>query len=97
MARLTAYDWPGNVRELENIADRIAVYLLQFADPAAIDYDGLREDCPELYAGEPAADEGDLKARLALELERNNGSRTLAAQKLGISRSTVWRWMKEQP
>ncbi|MDB5962607.1 MAG: propionate catabolism operon regulatory protein PrpR, partial [Massilia sp.] len=100
-ARLAAYAWPGNVRELENIAERIAVYLLQFDSVqfdsrSAIDYDGLREDCPELYAGEPAGAELDLKTRLAQELERNNGNRALAAQKLGISRSTVWRWMREQ-
>ncbi len=94
---LTAYAWPGNVRELENIADRIAVHLLQFDALAQVSYEGLREDCPELFSGAPDGLDGDLKARLFKELERNNGSRTLAAQKLGISRSTVWRWMKEQP
>ena len=94
---LTAYGWPGNVRELENIADRIAVHLLQFDALAQVSYEGLREDCPELFSGAPDGLDGDLKARLFKELERNNGSRTLAAEKLGISRSTVWRWMKEQP
>jgi propionate catabolism operon transcriptional regulator len=95
---LVAYGWPGNVRELENIADRIAVYLFQFDDAERIDYDALRDDCPELFLapyGAPEAEAGDMKARLARELERCNGNRALAAHRLGISRSTLWRWLKE--
>jgi propionate catabolism operon transcriptional regulator len=95
---LVAYAWPGNVRELENIADRIAVHLLQFDEPGAISYEGLRDDCPELFVEGPGRIEDGvdhMKTRLAHELKLNNGSRTLAAQKLGISRSTLWRWMKE--
>lgn len=96
---LAAYAWPGNVRELENIADRIAVYLLQFDDIESINYDGLREDCPELFLPGRLDAQGDadhLKVRLAEELKRSKGSRTVTAQKLGISRSTLWRWMKKQ-
>jgi propionate catabolism operon transcriptional regulator len=96
MPLLAAYAWPGNVRELENIADRIAVHLLQFDQLAQVSYEGLRDDCPELFTEEQGDGVDDLKTRLAKELKLNNGSRTLAAQKLGISRSTVWRWMKEQ-
>lgn len=96
---LAAYTWPGNVRELENIADRIAVYMLQFDDLASIDYFGLREDCPELYLPEHLGAKGDadhLRVRVAEELKRAKGNRTAAALKLGISRSTLWRWMKEE-
>jgi propionate catabolism operon transcriptional regulator len=96
MPYLVAYAWPGNVRELENIADRIAVHLLQIHPVALVRYAGLRDDCPELFTEEQGGEVEDLKTRLANELKLNNGSRTLAAQKLGISRSTVWRWMKEQ-
>jgi propionate catabolism operon transcriptional regulator len=95
---LAAYDWPGNVRELENIADRIAVYLLQFADAGAIDYGALHDDCPELFAAgaaDPGDEGGDAKARLLEQLKLCNGNRALAAHRLGISRSTLWRWMKE--
>jgi propionate catabolism operon transcriptional regulator len=98
LAPLSAYGWPGNVRELENIADRIAVYLLQFSATAEIDYEGLRDDCPEIFPPRQAdapLGEADLKARLADQLKLSHGNRTLAAQQLGISRSTLWRWMKE--
>jgi propionate catabolism operon transcriptional regulator len=72
--------------------------LLQFTDPGGIDYDALRDDCPELFVAEGAAhgdDAGDIKARLLQQLRLSNGNRALAAQSLGISRSTLWRWMKE--
>jgi propionate catabolism operon transcriptional regulator len=62
---------------------------------AQVSYEGLRDDCPELFTDEQDDGVDDLKTRLAKELKLNNGSRTLAAQKLGISLSTVWRWMKE--
>jgi propionate catabolism operon transcriptional regulator len=96
---LCAYSWPGNVRELENIAERIAVFLLQFDKQEDIRYDGLRDDCPELFLQEHIGPRGDIdhfKTRVAEELKSCKGNRTLAAQKLGISRSTLWRWMKEQ-
>lgn len=96
MPLLATYAWPGNVRELENIADRIAVHLLQYDQLAQVSYEGLRDDCPELFTDEQGDGVDDLKSRLVKELKLNKGSRTLAAQKLGISRSTVWRWMKEQ-
>jgi propionate catabolism operon transcriptional regulator len=94
---LAAYDWPGNVRELENIADRIAVYVMQFTDAERIDYHGLRDDCPELFAAGAPLDgtESDARSRLLQELALSNGNRALAAHKLGISRSTLWRWMKQ--
>jgi propionate catabolism operon transcriptional regulator len=86
------------VRELENIADRIAVYLVQFDEVARVDYDALRDDCPELFLamdGAAGAEDGDMRARVTRELERCSGNRALAAHRLGISRSTLWRWMKQ--
>ncbi|MEO7030910.1 MAG: propionate catabolism operon regulatory protein PrpR [Herbaspirillum sp.] len=96
---LSTHSWPGNVREMENIADRIAVFLLQFDDAEQINYDGLRDDCPELFFPEHLDRQGvsnPLKERLFEELKLSKGNRTKIAQKLGISRSTLWRWMKEQ-
>ncbi|WP_321818538.1 MULTISPECIES: propionate catabolism operon regulatory protein PrpR [unclassified Paraburkholderia] len=101
MQRLTAYEWPGNVRELENLSERIAVFLLQFATLDEVPYDALRHDCPEIFPdGEPTADAGDVDPARRAErvrdaIRRAGGSPTAAARELGISRSTLWRWLKE--
>ncbi len=99
LPRLAAYDWPGNVRELENLGERIAVFLLQFDRLEDIRYDELRHDLPELFADAAigaADDEGLLSdSRVAAALKVSNGNRQAAAKQLGISRSTLWRWMRD--
>lgn len=100
LPQLKQYSWPGNVRELENMSERIAVYLSQYGSPEAIDYDALRHDCPELFEGTQtlANNTGDasLRARAIQALEACGGRRQQAARRLGISRSTLWRWMNEE-
>jgi propionate catabolism operon transcriptional regulator len=98
MPRLTAYGWPGNVRELENLAERIAVFLSQFDRLEDIRYDELRHECPELFADQ--ADVPDVprvasKSNLREVLAAQGGNRQKAAQQLGVSRSTLWRWIRE--
>ncbi len=101
MPRLVAYDWPGNVRELENLGERIAVFLLQFDRLEDIRYDELRHDLPELFADAASdAEEDDggalSESRVAAALQASKGNRQAAAKQLGISRSTLWRWMRER-
>ncbi len=93
---LQAYPWPGNVRELKNVLQRAAAVALQTQITAR---DLLLEPTP---AG--AARLGRGKAREAvLELERGelltaldsctwNFRRT--ALQLGISRMTLYRWLR---
>ncbi|CAM4260081.1 propionate catabolism operon regulatory protein PrpR [Bordetella tumbae] len=99
LPQLKQYSWPGNVRELENMSERIAVYLSQYGSPEAIDYDALRHDCPELFEGTQTlannTGEASLRARAIQALEACGGRRQQAARHLGISRSTLWRWMNE--
>ncbi|GAA6121674.1 propionate catabolism operon regulatory protein PrpR [Acidovorax sp. FG27] len=100
LPRLVAYDWPGNVRELENIAERIAVFLLQYDRPEAVDHAALAHDCPELFAGTAgriAADGSPLPQpeRIRQALREAGGQRAGAARRLGVSRSTLWRWLRE--
>ncbi len=95
---LCAYAWPGNVRELENIAERIAVFLLQFGHEDEVVLDALVEDCPELFPDGRlhAADDGEaLSARIEAALARTGGNRAEAAKLLGVSRATLWRWQKQ--
>ena len=100
-AGMAAYDWPGNVRELENIVERIAVGLLASEPGGRIDHAALRSDCPEVF-GEPekvvpalqaCADDLPPRARAEAALQASAGNRQRAAQALGISRSTLWRWL----
>ncbi len=96
---LEAYLWPGNVRELENFSERIAVFLMQFQNIEDIDYTGLELDCPELFETMPINTSliptSNYK-RALLALERSAGNHTLAAQQLGVSRSTFWRWSQTE-
>ncbi|MPM39078.1 Propionate catabolism operon regulatory protein [bioreactor metagenome] len=107
MARIVAYDWPGNVRELENIAERIAVFLLPHASDERIDLGSLQQDCPELFGSRPPAPsamqptpstdqprEKLTQERVDAAMQAADGRAGLAAQMLGVSRSTLWRWMQ---
>ncbi len=97
---LQAYDWPGNVRELENLAERIAVFLAQYTQAGAVDYALLRYDCPELFtdhAAPPAPTQQTQALRIRAAMQAANGRRAEAARQLGVSRSTLWRWLQALP
>ena len=94
---LAAYPWPGNVRELRNVIERMVV--LGSGEKLTV------RDLPpsfRLAAGraESAARPGsalrDAERQLIEEaLRKNKGSRTKAAQDLGISRRTLHRKINE--
>ena len=97
--RLLAYGWPGNVRELQNCIER-AVTLAR-CDRIVVG------DLPELVRGArrarvPAADDPGTLAPLD-EIERRHilqvldavkGNRTVAAQRLGLDRKTLYRRLR---
>lgn len=95
---LSRYAWPGNVRELENIAERLAVFLSAYPDQSAIDYNELRMALTEFYdMGEDA--NSQTRTVLSDQVIRDGlaavkGNRYLAAQRLGISRTTLWRRLR---
>ena len=94
---LLAHDWPGNVRELRNAIE----YAFAVGSGPALE---LRELPPELR-GEPPPDSPFDHPRLsATDLERERivdalraaaGKKAKAAEILGMSRSTLWRKMRE--
>jgi len=103
LSRLTRYAWPGNVRELENMSERIAVFLSYAGGGTDINTDDLRHDCPELYAQQDDTSSEDsiiehlsLHQRAVHALALTGGRRLQAAQHLGISRSTLWRWLHDE-
>lgn len=97
LPRLAEFPWPGNVRELENICDRMAVFFSQWRHEEEIDFTELRHDCAELYEdAAPASSQrtGD-RHRAREVLDACGGNRQEAAKRLGISRATLWRWLRD--
>ncbi len=84
---LMAHAWPGNVRELKNTMQRAAL-LAAGAEISAADL-GLR--APPA-SGPPAQLD---RAAIEAALERSQGVVAQAAQSLGMSRSTLYRWMEK--
>jgi two-component system response regulator AtoC len=99
--RLLGYPWPGNVRELRNCIER-AVALTRF-DHIAVD------DLPEriktfesrhvIVAADNLDDLVPLeeveKRYIARVLQAAGGNKSLAAQRLGVSRKTLYRKLAE--
>ena len=99
---LLRYDYPGNVRELENAIER-AVTVCEGPEISHMDLPpALREaPVPLLHEGDafPYAETMSL-SQLEAEhirrvLTRLAGNTTKAAKSLGVSRSTLWRKMKQ--
>ena len=91
---LLAYRWPGNVRELENAIERATNLasgdVITEADlPAAVTVTS------EGVAQEPSAGGDEERARLLNALERSRWNQSRAAELLGISRTTLWRKLRE--
>ena len=97
-AGLAQYEWPGNVRELENLAERYVVlqnrpesgdfrgFLPSFSPP------GARSTLPD---GDGTLD-GVIRHAITRTLEEEHGNIQRASRRLGVTRNTVKRWMREQ-
>jgi len=100
-ALLRHYDYPGNVRELESIIAHAVIMADSHRVRAADLPDQVRLGSrPRLALPNLASDViptiEEMEARLIRQaLERLDGNQTEAAKRLGISRSTLWRKMKE--
>jgi two-component system response regulator AtoC len=101
---LAAYDWPGNVREMEHIIDRALI----MAEHGQVTCSDLPPQITRLMSagvtGTATADSnGSLReqvrrfegALIARTITESNGDRRLAAQKLGIGLSSLYRKLED--
>ncbi len=93
MRVLLSYSWPGNVRELENA--------LEYATAVCKRQTIFPEDLPATVHGHspPSAQRTELHElgvdALRCVLDENQWNRGAAARSLGVSRTTLWRCMRE--
>jgi two-component system response regulator HydG len=101
---LRAYDWPGNVREIMAVIESAVIRAgggrveAQHLPPEIRGADGgvgsafQGEETDRYAASVPPAEEEEA---IRAALEETNGVRSRAAELLGMSRTTLWRKMKE--
>jgi two-component system, NtrC family, response regulator AtoC len=93
MQALLAYPWPGNVRELRNVIEHAFVVgegeILEISDLTP----ELRGEPPPGEATSPLDDQD--RQRVLSVLMKHQGRRARAAKELGVSRSTLWRKLRE--
>lgn len=109
---LMDFCWPGNVRELENAIEHAFVTCTGteiglFDLPVEIRLTHLREqlcrksDPKESALLEPISRKSSVEPPTREELERLltecRQNRAEAARRLGVDRTTIWRWMKRPP
>lgn len=97
MKLLSVYDWPGNIRELGNALER--GMNVSYKDKIEL------EDLPEYILKKIPVEKGDKEKSLKLKdiiadaeikgileaLKESNGNRSLAAEKLGIHRTSLYK------
>ena len=95
LQRLTRYQWPGNIRELKSVIE----YAVLQCEGDTIQ---LRHFPPELLESSGTAlpvsettTTGKDRERLLGALKEAKGNRARAAQRLGISRATFYRWLDD--
>ncbi len=93
------YNWPGNVRELENIIEHAYIRTTgSRIELASIPHHiACYKDCAhQVELGDiPIGVKAMEKTLIEKELKKNNGDKIKTAKNLGMSRTTLWRKIKQ--
>jgi DNA-binding NtrC family response regulator len=103
-AALQAYDWPGNIRELRNVMEQALAFgchrpvqveqlPVEIRDRAPTEV-CVRVSGPPANALAAARVEAE-RQRLTRSLSRNHNNRKLAAADLGVSRTTLYKKLRQ--
>ncbi len=100
---LIAHAWPGNVRELENVINRACILAEDDRIGVADLPSTIIQAAPRAFGGAVATSEGNLREQIRrLEIDillraisDAGGDRKLAAQRLGIGLSSLYRKLEE--
>lgn len=94
---LEGYDWPGNVRELRNVIESSVIMM----SGKVLSRSDIRLDLTVAHGADDFQvpdnmSMADIEKEILLQLlDRNKGNKTIVADKLGISRRTIQRKIKE--
>ncbi|HBG04358.1 MAG: hypothetical protein A2075_04445 [Geobacteraceae bacterium GWC2_58_44] len=96
MRLLKSYSWPGNIRELKNVLER-ALLLARGGELEPAHFSGLRERQRHqgLHSRTGPTVQQVEEAHIAVVLKQTGGNVDQAAQRLGISRATLYRKLKK--
>jgi transcriptional regulator with PAS, ATPase and Fis domain len=101
MQKVMGYDWPGNVRELRNAIEYAFVLCpsggigVQHLPPKILGAEPSGTACPQPAPLARQVADGEDKANLISVLRQTRGNQSEAARMLGVSRVTVWKWIKK--
>lgn len=97
--KITQLSWKGNLIQMRSFCERMAITLRKRSiDEVQIQklYDKLYpyfSESPE--KGQAVAYKSPEALQLSAVLEKHHGNRKLVAEELGISTTTLWRWIKK--
>ncbi|QGZ39427.1 two-component system C4-dicarboxylate transport response regulator DctD [Pseudoduganella flava] len=89
MAQWQANDWPGNVRELRNFAERLVLGVVPAPAPA------MGTEAPPQGASLPERLDAYERRLIEAELSAADGNVSLAADRLGVPRKTLYDKLKK--
>ena len=95
--RLEKYNWPGNLDQLDSLCQRLVLLSgKQVVDETFLARQ-LEESDPEIQpdTGQIVLYRDPRAIRLAELLRKHQGRRDAVAQELGVSKTTLWRYMKK--